>query len=60
MLFRSAHLQLHSGKKLTPEKRDAIRAEIIRTRLQSLDPPVMKEQQAGGDWSPPSDTIVDS
>ena len=60
MEIQPAHLQLHSGKKLTPEKRDAIRAEIIRTRLQSLEPPAMKEQQAGEEWPPPSDTIVDS
>ena len=60
MEIQPAHLQLHSGKKLTPEKRDAIRAEIIRTRLQSLEPPAMKEQQAGEEWPPASDTIVDS
>ena len=60
MEIQPAHLQLHSGKKLTPEKRDAIRAEIIRTRLQSIEPPAMKEQQAGEEWHPPSDTIVDS
>ena len=59
MEIQPAHLQLHSGKKLTPEQRDAIRAEIIRTRLQSLDPPVMNEKQADGDWEDPPDTIVD-
>ena len=54
-----AHLQLHAGKKLTPEQRDAIRAEIIRTRLQSLDPPVMSEKQAEEEWEEPPDNIVD-
>lgn len=39
MDIQPAHLQLHSGKKLSPEERDAIRAEIIRSRLQSLEPP---------------------
>ncbi len=37
--IQPAHLQLHSGRKLSPEERDAIRAEIIRTRLQTLQPP---------------------
>lgn len=39
MDIQPAHLQLHSGRKLSPEERDAIRAEIIRTRLQTLEPP---------------------
>lgn len=39
MDIQPAHLQLHSGSKLTPEERDAIRAEIVRGRLQSLDSP---------------------
>ncbi len=59
MEIQPAHLQLHSGKKLTPEQRDAIRAEIIRTRLQSLDPPVMNERQEDEDREDPPDTIVD-
>jgi protein arginine kinase len=62
MEIQPAHLQLHAGKKLTPEQRDAIRAEIIRTRLQSLHPPVMNEKQAKQaeqDWEDPLDTVVD-
>lgn len=37
--IQPAHLQLHSGRKLGPEERDAIRSEIVRSRLQSLDSP---------------------
>lgn len=59
MEIQPAHLQLHAGKKLTPEQRDAIRAEIIRTRLQSLAPPVMSEKQPDEDWEEPPDNIVD-
>lgn len=39
MEIQPAHLQMHSGSKLSPEERDSIRAEIVRSRLQSLDPP---------------------
>jgi len=39
MDIQPAHLQLHSGSKLTPEERDSIRAEIVRDRLHSLDSP---------------------
>ena len=39
MDIQPAHLQLHSGRKLGPEERDAIRAEIVRSRLHSLDSP---------------------
>lgn len=39
MDIQPAHLQLHSGRKLSPEERDSIRAEIVRGRLQSLEPP---------------------
>lgn len=39
MDIQQAHLQLHAGAKLSPEKRDTIRAEIMRSRLQSLDSP---------------------
>ncbi len=39
MDIQQAHLQLHAGTKLSPEARDAIRAEIVRSRLQSLDSP---------------------
>lgn len=43
--IQPAHLQLHSGRKLVPEERDAIRAEIIRTRLQSLEPPDIRSTE---------------
>jgi protein arginine kinase len=39
MDIQPAHLQLHSGRKLSPEERDSIRAEIVRSRLLSLDSP---------------------
>jgi protein arginine kinase len=39
MDIQPAHLQLHSGQKLSPEERDSIRAEIVRSRLQSLESP---------------------
>jgi len=39
MDIQPAHLQLHSGRKLTPEERDSIRAEIVRSRLQTLQSP---------------------
>lgn len=39
MDIQQAHLQLHAGMKLSPEDRDSIRAEIMRSRLQSLDSP---------------------
>jgi protein arginine kinase len=39
MDIQQAHLQLHAGMKLSPDHRDSIRAEIMRSRLQSLDTP---------------------
>lgn len=39
MDIQPAHLQLHAGRKLPPEERDTIRAEIVRSRLQSLHSP---------------------
>ena len=39
MDIQPAHLQLHSGRKLSPEERDSIRAEIVRGRLLSLESP---------------------
>ncbi len=41
MEIQPAHLQLYAGKELEPEKRDLIRAEIIRDQLQNLDPPAI-------------------
>ena len=60
MEIQPAHLQLHSGEKLNPEQRDAIRAEIIRSRLQSLDPPAIIANQESEELHPPSDTVADS
>ena len=60
MEIQPAHLQLHSGEKLNPEQRDAIRAEIIRSRLQSLDPPAIVANQESEELHPPSDTVADS
>ncbi|QTN33346.1 protein arginine kinase [Akkermansiaceae bacterium] len=39
MDIQQAHLQLHAGTRLSPESRDRIRAEIMRSRLQSLQSP---------------------
>lgn len=39
MDIQPAHLQLHSGRKLSAEERDSIRAEIVRSRLLSLQSP---------------------
>ncbi len=39
MDIQPAHLQLHAGRKLEPDERDSIRAEIVRDRLQSLESP---------------------
>lgn len=43
MEIQPAHLQLYAGKELEPEKRDLIRAEIIRDQLQNLDPPAISK-----------------
>ena len=55
MDIQPAHLQLHSGRKLSPEERDAIRAEIIRSRLQTLEAPdnCKLADQNNGDNLPP-------
>ncbi len=36
MDIQPAHLQLHASRKLSPEERDGIRAQIVRNRLQYL------------------------
>lgn len=41
MDIEPAHLQNLANRKLSPEERDAIRAEIIRSRLQNLPTPVI-------------------
>lgn len=43
MEIQPAHLQLYAGKELEPEKRDLIRAEIIRDQLQNLKPPAISK-----------------
>lgn len=54
MDIQPAHLQMVSGKKLAPEERDAIRAEIVRGRLQSLEAPDTRfPQTPGGEDSSP-------
>ncbi|MDA0765769.1 MAG: protein arginine kinase [Verrucomicrobia bacterium] len=59
MEIQPAHLQLHAGTKLTPEQRDAIRAEIIRTRLQSLDAPVMNKHTADEKRADPPEDLTE-
>ena len=39
MDIEPAHLQHLAGRKLTPEQRDSMRAEIIRDRLQNIPTP---------------------
>ncbi|MFT3992549.1 MAG: protein arginine kinase [Luteolibacter sp.] len=59
MDMQPAHLQLHSGRKLSPEERDAIRAEIVRSRLHSLDSPdirfISNEGKDSSDPNPQAD-----
>jgi len=52
MDIQPAHLQLHSGRKLSPEERDAIRAEIVRSSLLSLESP--DNRSISNDGKPPS------
>jgi len=51
MDIQPAHLQLHSGRKLSAEERDSIRAEIVRSRLQSLESPDNRKISKDGDSS---------
>ncbi|MES2923334.1 MAG: protein arginine kinase [Verrucomicrobiota bacterium] len=59
MDIQPAHLQLHSGRKLSPEERDSIRAEIVRSRLLSLESPdnriSSKDEKKISDPSNPGD-----
>jgi protein arginine kinase len=55
MEIQPAHLQLHAGGKLGPEQRDALRAQIMRSRLQSLPSPDTRSPQ-GGPPAPDSPT----
>ncbi|MGE9270163.1 MAG: protein arginine kinase [Verrucomicrobiales bacterium] len=49
MEIQPAHLQMHAGTKLGPEERDSIRAEIVRSRLQSLAPPDIRSLDTPGE-----------
>ncbi len=42
VLTQPAHLRRNYNEKLTPEERDAIRADMLRERLQNLERPVPK------------------
>jgi protein arginine kinase len=59
MDIQPAHLQLHSGRKLSAEERDSIRAEIVRSRLLSLESPDIRisanESNLSPDTSNPGD-----
>lgn len=59
MDIQPAHLQLHSGRKLSPEERDSIRAEIVRARLHFLESPdkhiTDKDAKESKDTPNPSD-----
>lgn len=57
MDIEPAHLQHRAGRKLTPEQRDTMRAEIIRSRLQNLKPPVINFTT---DQPDPGNTTTDS
>lgn len=48
MEIQPAHLQMHRGAKLGPEERDSLRAEIVRSRLQTLAPPDISSIQENG------------
>jgi protein arginine kinase len=54
MEIQPAHLQIQNGRKLGAEERDGIRAEIIRSRLQTLEAPDIHtiKKQEGDDDSP--------
>lgn len=59
MDIQPAHLQLHAGRQLRHEDRDALRAEIVRSRLHSLESPDNHYSSDGNtaksDQPPPSE-----
>ena len=59
MEIQPAHLQLHSGKKLSPEQRDESRGQIIRTQLQNLPMPAMVFSQTKKDSFPEPPLDID-
>ena len=54
--IQPAHLQLRAASELTPEEREMRRAEITRTRLQSLDGPSNVSTNQTPPEVPPSDS----
>lgn len=61
MDIQPAHLQLHAGRKLSAEERDTIRAEIVRSRLQTLaSPDNSYPNNSGGDHPPAPPTPGDA
>lgn len=55
MEIQPAHLQLERGRKLSPDERDTLRAEIIRSKLQSLAPPDTSPKDNKGIQDSPPD-----
>lgn len=55
MDIQPAHLQLHAGRKLAPGERDAIRAKIVRDRLQTLETPDTRSKPDSPDNDNPAD-----
>lgn len=51
--IQPAHLQLRAGTELTPAERDIRRAEITRSKLQTMCGPVNPPADTGGSGSPP-------
>jgi len=49
MEIQPAHLQLHAGRKLSPDERDAIRADILRERLADLEQPASRGDDPEGE-----------
>jgi protein arginine kinase len=56
MDIQPAHLQHHAARKLNPEERDAIRAKIIRERLQNLPTPASNSTSTDVPRPPEDDT----
>jgi len=52
--IQPAHLQISAKKKLTPEERDGLRSEIIRTSLKGLTEPNFRIILAEEDLDPPT------
>lgn len=56
--IQPAHLQLNAARELSPEERDSMRADLTRTRLQSIDGPgsfPTSPSNPGGPASNPND-----